>query len=315
MGQLLADLDTGSIIRHLRQSGLVLLRGFDINLANFEAITVRFCDRFHNIGTRRSLETSGSDGYTSEVSRKNFNLFSHSEGAYRPWPPPPELCFFNCVQPPGSTGGETMLVDGVDFLEKLPGGLRERFDQQGIIYEARWDKERWHTEFAVNCPEELHALLIDHPQCEYQFDGDAIQVRCHVAAIQTSLGGVPAFANGLLAHLPQISHPRWRGVSVYSKCTNRVFFGDGEEIQEAVIHGLIDIQDEIALNHGWMIDDLLIFDNTRFMHGRRKITNIGERKIGTHFGFVRFALPDPEEGANPIWRRAGFRPEGNNSLT
>ena len=84
------------------------------------------------------------------------------------------------------------------------------------------------------------------------------------------MGGVPAVSNGLLAHLPHVSHPRWQGSNAYSKGTNRVFFGDREEIAEDVIHRLIDIQDEIALNHAWMDNDLLVLDNTRVMHGRRK---------------------------------------------
>ena len=147
--QRLADLDTSEMMQHLRRSGVVLLRGFDITLGDFEAFSACFCDRFHDVGTRESIGTTHSDGYTSEVFRSNFNLFSHSEGAYRPWPPPPELCFFNCVQSPDSTGGETMLVDGVEFLENLPIGLRKRFEQQGVIYQAHWDEERWHIEFAV----------------------------------------------------------------------------------------------------------------------------------------------------------------------
>ena len=105
------------------------------------------------------------------------------------------------------------------------------------------------------------------------------------------MGGAPAFSNGLLAHLPHVSHPRWQGLNAYSKSTNRVFFGDGEEIPEAVIHRLIDIQDEIALNHAWMDNDLLVLDNTRVMHGRRKADGEGERIIRSRFGWIRRGLP------------------------
>ncbi len=285
-GQRLADLDTGSTIQHLRQAGLVLLRGFNIKLADFEEFTSRLCDRFHDVGTRRSLVNPDSDGYTSEVHRKNFNLFAHSEGAYLPRPPP-ELCFFNCVQSPHNKGGETMLVDGVEFLQRLPASLRERFDQQGIIYQAIWDEQRWQSEFSVDSQQELHTHLIDHPQCEYRFVGSKVQIRSHAVATRTSLGGSPAFANGLLAHLPQISHPRWQDLNVYSKPSNRVFFGDGKEIPQNVVNQLIDIQDEIALNHSWMTNDLLVLDNTRFMHGRLMTEGECERVIRSRFGRLR----------------------------
>lgn len=283
----LRELEPGEMIRHLRQSGMFLLRGFDVSLAGFEEFTTRFCDRFHAVGTRQAIETSDSDGYTSEVPKSNFSLFAHSEGAYRPWPPPPDLCFFNCVKSPADNSGQTMLVDGADFLERLPRALRERFTLQGIIYQARWDEARWRTEFGVNNLAELDALMAEHPQCGYQLEGECIEVRCHVPAIRVSMGGAPAFANGLLAHLPHVSHPRWQGLNAYSKGTNQVFFGDGEEIPESVINRLIDIQDDIALNHAWMENDLLVLDNTRVMHGRRKTDDEGEPIISSRFDRIR----------------------------
>lgn len=286
----LANLDTDRAFRQLRQSGALLLHGFDVSLADFETLSALFCDRFHDVGTRRELVTPGSDGYTSQVHQKNFNLFAHSEGAYRPWPPPPDLCFFNCVQSWGNTGGATTLIDGVKFLVKLPAGLRKRFEQQGIIYAARWEKERWQTEFSVDSPAELHAALAARPAYQYQFDGDAIHIRCHTAAISKSLSGIPAFANGLLAHLPRITHPRWRDAHVYSKASNRIYFGDGEEIQEADIHTLIDIQDEITLKHDWVQNDILILDNKHFMHGRCMTEGECERVIRSRFGMLRQEL-------------------------
>ncbi len=285
-GQHLDNVKTDDIIQLLQQSGSVLLRGFDIDLAGFEAFTGRFCGAFHDVGTRQSLLASDGDGYTSEVHQLNFNLFVHSEGAYRPWPTPPDLCFFNCARPWDNAGGETILVDGVAFLEKLPVDLRDRFDQQGIIYEALWEEERWRTEFSVCSKGVLHSLLKGRPEYEYQFDGDLIQIRCHAKAISTSLGGIPAFANGLLAHLPEISHPLWQGQNVYSKDTNRIFFGDGETIQDSVIHRLIDIQDELTIDQSWLRNDLLLVDNRRYMHGRRMTKGDCERIIRSRFGLL-----------------------------
>jgi len=285
-GRRLADVDVGEIIQQLRQSGLVLLRDFDISLADFETFTGQFSGTFHDVGTRQSLLATDGDGYTSEVHQLNFNLFVHSEGAYRPWPAPPDLCFFNCVQPWDNAGGETTLVDGVAFLEKLPVDLRDRFNQQGIIYEALWDKERWRTEFSVVNKDQLESLLSIRSEYEYQFDGDLMQIRCHAEAVSSSMGGVPAFANGLLAHLPEISHPRWQGLSAYSNVTNHLYFGDGEAIQDSVIHDLIDIQDEIIIDHRWLRNDLLIVDNKRFMHGRRMTDGDCERIIRSRFGLL-----------------------------
>lgn len=280
----LMQVDTALVMQALRESGVVLLRDFSPSLAGFQQFTNNFCSSFHQVGTRTTVDDQASDGYTSEVPRLNFNLFVHSEGTYRPHPPPPELCFFNCVLPPAAGGGETLLADGARFLRMLPGDLRQRFEQQGIIYQAMWDTPRWQTEFQVKQPEQLDELLGNHPDCSYRLRDGEMAVRCRVPAVQTSLGGLPAFANGLLAHLPAITHPRWRNTITYSKSSNRVFFGDGEEIGTSVINALIDIQDKIALPYRWQAGDLLILDNKRFMHGRLMSETDCDRQIRSRFG-------------------------------
>lgn len=274
------------------------MRGFTSTIVEFQQFSEMFCENFHQVGTRRAVEDLHSDGHTSEVPRRNFNLFVHSEGNYRPIPPPPEVCFFNCVVPPTCSGGETLLADGVRFLQRLPPELKQRFSQQGIIYQALWDRERWQTEFQVDSLEHLDELLQRHPHCTYKLQEELLEIRCHMPAIQQTLGGLDAFANGLLAHLPAISHPRWHNRHAYSKSTNQVFFGDGELISTAIIDALIDIQDEIVLAHAWQPDDLVLLDNTRFMHGRRMTTGDCERQIRSRFGWLKAELKKAG-GANP----------------
>jgi hypothetical protein len=58
----------------------------------------------------------------------------------------------------------------------------------------------------------------------------------------------------------------------------------------------------------WQAGDVLMLDNTRFMHGRTAIVDPGERFIATFFGYLSFAVPDPEEPPNAPWRTADFRP-------
>ncbi|MEY2927680.1 MAG: hypothetical protein RL367_2157, partial [Pseudomonadota bacterium] len=58
----------------------------------------------------------------------------------------------------------------------------------------------------------------------------------------------------------------------------------------------------------WQKGDLLVLDNTRFMHGRNAIADTNERIIATFFGYVAFARPDPEQPPNPVWRQRDFAP-------
>ena len=50
-----------------------------------------------------------------------------------------------------------------------------------------------------------------------------------------------------------------------------------------------------------------LLDNSRFLHGRTAILDAQERLIASYFGYLGFAPINPEEPANPRWRRADFR--------
>ncbi len=267
--------------------GAALIRGTEFDLDTFEAFTASMCKDFHHVGTRVRLKADAGDGYSTEVHRQNFTLLSHSEGTYRPWPPAPELCFFYCVSPPMVKGGETSLVDGVRFLEALPAHLLDRFMHSDIIYEMYWQPERWRAEFLVEDMSELDKLLSEHPNLTYSIRGGDLALRYRTPAICRTRAGQPAFANALLAHLPRITHPDYQQNNVYTKSSNHVYFENGEEIEDEIVNTLIDIQDRLMYLHEWQARDLLVIDNTRFMHGRRMTLTNCERVLLSRFGSPR----------------------------
>jgi len=262
----------------------VLIRDFAFGLDMFEAFTAELCRDFHHVGTRNTLKVNTGDGYSTEVYRQNFTLLSHCEGTYRPCPPAPELCFFYCITPPRVKGGETSLVDGVRFLEAMPERVLERFIQSNITYEMYWQPERWQAEFQVGNTFELTKFLGKCPDLEYSFRGEDLVLRYTTAAIKPTRSGEPAFSNAVLAHLPRITHPAYQQNNVYTKSSNHVYLDSGEEITDDIINTLIDVQDKLMHLHEWQTHDLLMFDNTRYMHGRRMTKTNCERVLLSRFG-------------------------------
>lgn len=278
------SLDKPGVLQSLDDSGVILFRGCDFSLESFESFSSIFCNDFHSVGTRVTLRKHNGDGFSTEVFRDNFSLLGHSEGTYRPWPPPPELCFFYCVTPPSEAGGETTLIDGLAFYDRLPEDLRTRFKESGVIYRSHWEPVRWQAEFGVESTDELKRLLGRFPGVEYRLENEDLDIRYKTDAFKPTPLGKPAFANAMLAHLPHVNHPNHQDDRVYSKSDNQVFFGDGEEISDNVINQLIDIHDDILLAHRWQTGDLLLIDNTRFMHGRRMTVAPCERILVSRFG-------------------------------
>lgn len=277
-------LDPNAVVRALEVDGTVLLRGFMADLNGFEAFTRLFCHGFHRSVARDELRALRGDGFTARTPPVNFTLLAHSEGSYLPFKPA-DLGFFLCREPPSSTGGETVLVDGRLFLDRLPGELRQRFESRGVIFEAQWETERWTAELDVSHESDLAALTSRFPDLELRLEGNCLQYRCRRSAIQADHGGQPVFCNAILAHLPVVRHPGYGESRVWARETNKVYFGDGEALSDAVVDLLIDIQDSVALEHEQRRHDLLIIDNTRVMHGRRRTANDCPRELLTRFGY------------------------------
>lgn len=270
-------------------TGVLLLRLDDVTLESFEDFSRSLCDEFHDVGTRAKLRRADGDGYTTEVFRTNFILLSHSEGMYRPCPPPPDLCFFLCRTPPSAEGGETLVVDGVELLQALPAALAERLEQGGVIYSGVWARERWQAEFGVETQVEVEELLRGTGDFSFSWVGGEadLQWRYRARAINPDPSGRLGFANAILAHLPAIDHPRYRGLPVYVNARNGVCYGNGEPLGPHDINVLIDAHDAVALPHRWRENDILVLDNRRFMHGRLMTRTPCERVLVSRFGRAR----------------------------
>jgi hypothetical protein len=99
-----------------------------------------------------------------------------------------------------------------------------------------------------------------------------------------------AFANFLLfARLK-------RGIRAYP------VFEDGTEISDEICNEIRRISDRILVPIVWQKNDVLMLDNTRFMHGRNPIVNVAERVILTNFGFLKFAKASAEDPIDAPWR-------------
>jgi hypothetical protein len=85
---------------------------------------------------------------------------------------------------------------------------------------------------------------------------------------------------------------------------------DLRPVPEAWLQTIKTAAERLTVAVSWQQGDVLMLDNTRFMHGRRAITDTAERQIATFFGYLTDARPDPEEPIDAVWRRENFtRPQ------
>ncbi|SFS11507.1 TauD/TfdA family dioxygenase [Sphingomonas jatrophae] len=290
----LAEIDPALVIDLYKTHGALLFRGFGADVAAFRGFARGFCPTsvMNESPGRRTLDAGGNI-HTVDGGVRAFNL--HPELSREPWKP--DVAFFGCLSPPRA-GGMTTICDGIALAREMPEPVRRGLiDRRLIYYKATWpDMFR----FWLGTPSPSEAQLANPPaSCPYRFarlDGDIVSLFSRPALHRPMFADDVAFGNFLL----------------FARFNNgRIGFpllDDWSEVPDPWLHAIRDTGERLAVPVAWQAGDVLMLDNTRFLHGRTAILEPGERVIATFFGYLSFAVPDADEPPLAPWRRADFAP-------
>jgi hypothetical protein len=286
--------DRDTIVGLYKAHGALLFRGFDTDVPRFRQFARRFCSTsvMNESPGRQPLEPEHNI-LTVDGGVGAFNL--HPELSREPWKP--DAAFFGCMSPP-SEGGATTICDGVAVARALPPAVRAGLEHRRLLY----IKPTWPAllHYWLGTPDPSDAeLAAPPPACPYFFrriDGEVLRIFTRPALHRPMFADAPAFGNFLLFARFNNGRP------------DHPVLDDGHPVPEAWLQAIKATADSLAVPVAWRKGDVLMLDNTRFMHGRTAILDARERLIATFFGYVDFARPDPEEPADAIWRREDFQP-------
>lgn len=292
-GTKLASLVDDEIISLYKTAGALLFRGFGPYLRDFQQFTQRFCaTAVKNDSLNRAILDPEND--IQSVDRGNGALPLHPELSREPWKP--DVCFFFCISAPRK-GGQTTICDGIKVVERLDPELRDAMIGRRIVYLQNAPPSA--LEFWFGKPD-LSDEELNHPpsDCPYTFQrfGDRV---------------------GRLFDRPFLHKPMFCDQLAFGNFL--LFAREGGETRFPLLDDLSLIPDEwfraikresqaLTIKVEWQDGDLLMLDNSRFMHGRTRVESERERQIATIFGYLRFAEPNPEEPKDPVWRRGEFNP-------
>ncbi|MFT5350380.1 MAG: alpha-ketoglutarate-dependent taurine dioxygenase [Gammaproteobacteria bacterium] len=287
----LHELSDARIVEGLKQSGAILFRGFGYDIEKFTAFVKRFCTHsVYNPSAGREIVDAVNNIQTVDLGDGAFPL--HAELCREPWRP--DVCFFTCETAP-QLGGETTLCDGVKIVEALDKTVISQLQAQPLVY--------FHPMLAEECQRWLNTekptlTEINNPpeNCPFRMaflDGQLTRIYSTSALHHTMFGKQLAFGNFLL-------FSRYGLKNKLQPC-----FLDGTIVPDEVVAPVKQVSDQLTLAHRWQKGDLLMLDNTRFLHGRNPILNIDERRIISYFGYLKFAELDAEE-RKAIWRQASI---------
>ena len=289
------QLDPDAVMAQFQAHGALLLRGFGADLEQFHAFAKLFS---------RTAVVNESPGRTALDPTKSLysvdggtNAFAlHPELSREPWKP--DLALFACLSEPGS-GGQTTVCDGIALANALPDEVRRGLEGRRLIYlKGVWPEL---LQFWLGTATPDDALLRNPPpHCPYKFmrlnDGRIARYFSRPALHQPMFADALAFGNFLL--FARFNNGRG----------DFPLLDDMRPVPEAWLQAIKAAGDRLTYAIDWQQGDVVMLDNTRFMHGRTAITDPAARQIATYFGYLDQAIPNPEEPADAIWRRADFDP-------
>ena len=277
-----------------RRSGALLLRGFAFDVETFRHFAERLCSAsVFNESRNRALIDPASNIQSVDLGTAPFPL--HPELSREPWRP--DVCLFACFSAP-SRGGETTICDGIEIVRRLPPELVSEMLGRRLSYCQPALPEALEFWLGTRTPT-AQQLASPPPQCPYTFTdtGDRI-VRCFTRPFlhKPMFHDGPAFGNFLLF------------ARLALRVTHFPVLDDGTEVPGEWVEAVMRAAAPVTYAVPWQRGDILIVDNSRFMHGRNPILSAGERKIASYFGYLGFAPENPEDPPNPLWRNGSFRP-------
>ena len=295
------DVDRVVIEELFMKHGAMLFRGFDLNVDIFIGLTEAFCSHaVINLSAGRELVDRKNSIQTVDFGSSAFPL--HPELSRVPWKP--DVCWFGCLTAP-EFGGETTICDGVSVVENMPANLFEAFKSKRLRYVTAISENELLFWLNTNFPTQ-HQFQNPPADCPF-----ALAVRdgviyssfttpvLHKPMFSTKL----AFGNFLLFARYMLNDETFP------------VFEDFSVVPDDLVELVKKISDNLAADIGWHANDVLMLDNTRFLHGRNEIVDVNQRYILTYFGYFKFAQPGEEEGDNARWRKVdGLRALENATL-
>ena len=284
--------DSAQVEQAFRDHGALLLRGFVFDAATFGRFAERLCATsvFNESPNRALLEDNIQ---SADLGIEAFPL--HPELSREPWRP--DACLFACLEAPAH-GGETTVCDGVALAAALPRDIAERLAGRRLLYiqPATADLlEYW----LGSADADDRALASPPASCPYFFrriGGRVFRGFSRPLLHRPMFHEGPAFGNFLLFARDHLGLPNF-------PCLD-----DGKPVPAEWLDAVRSAAEPITFPVSWRRGDILVIDNSRFMHGRRAILDPRSRKIATYFGYLHNAPPNPDEPPNPIWRQQQFRP-------
>ncbi|WP_445628375.1 TauD/TfdA family dioxygenase [Nostoc sp. DSM 114167] len=252
------ELDKEEIISLFKANGILLFRGFDVDVDIFKKFTNLLSIDFINYaGGAFSRRVINGDETLLSVNDFKSEIKLHGEMYYQQ--NIPLMLWFFCANPP-LKDGETTVCDGRQFFNEISSSTKELFSKKKLKFTVRISQEDWQKKYQTNDLNQLEKMCQNNnTHLTVNNDKSILLEYISPAIIPSRCGKYQVFINSLLP-TKQLS----------PKILN---FEDDSEIPEEVVSELNEVAEKITTEISWQKGDILMIDNTRILHGRRSFVD------------------------------------------
>ncbi len=269
-------LERTNLLDCLAQHGAVLLRGFETDLEKFSEIVERVTPKTAIDPARAFFAKNVQlvDSGTNEIGL-------HCENGTTPIVP--NVVWFFCERA-AISGSQTTLCDGIEVWKILSTEAKALLLEKPVRFSRNVKPDLWvkyikHHFAHLAGPEPLTQSMLDGvfgsiPGAIAQIndDGSLFLSQAVFAAHPTFWNNDIAFANSIFTPSHNYEAPK-------------ITFENDEEIPKWLLDECREKSKRLTTEIPWISGDIILIDNTRVMHGRRRITDTN-RKLFTALGFL-----------------------------
>lgn len=286
------------IIALFRQHGALLFRNFAVGTEDFLGFTSRYSQDFSTYqggGFRwgsLDREKIGNNETLLSVtgSTQSFGIPLHGEMYYMRQKP--TLLWFYCEHPPREAG-ETTLCDGRELYKKITEDDREYFSQHKLKYIRHLTRDEWPVAFQTNELESLRSWC-ERNDSTLTENADGSMTIEYVCSAISRAEQEEVFINNLLvihsAEQAILSGAAAKALNLpRNACPIVVRLENDSEIPAELVAQIEQVAEQLSAKVAWRARDILMVDNTRILHGRKKSPD-AERNIYVRMGQPAFAF-------------------------
>ena len=271
----LLELDPSQIEAHFKDTGALWLRGFRVTAEDYLAFIRQLADELITLNTRERVRLRAVPEIQSVTGGPEALTF-HTEMGHIPGRP--DFLSFWC-QTPSTSGGQTLLADGIEVWRALGEPTRRLFETRRVRFVMAIPWEWWTDRLKSQDPDLAvqRVSAFEDTTAEMVDDTLVVTWRTH-AVFAPRFSDERCFASNLFPNVV----PRLR-----------VSFEDGSTIPPEVLDELTECAERVAVEIEWQPSEVVLFDNTRWLHGRRAPGGIRRRRVQMLQGYLRFGPRRP----------------------